>query len=219
VRFYLGSDFHISRDDCDLDGVRIFCERAKIDGCKVILNGDIFDVLYEPVDYIGSEYQDVIRELTGINYLYMIGNHDNFIQRVPILTPWAYPSTVLYIDGKKWLIEHGHLIGKYACLFATMDIFGNSYRFREMVRWISKRTGFQWAGRKSDEAQFEQAAINKAMLHGCDVVYCGHTHVPKIREFGGVTYVNPGSAIKTKEYPNMTYIIYDNGRFFLEEAV
>jgi putative phosphoesterase len=46
-----------------------------------------------------------------------------------------------------------------------------------------------------------------------DILLCGHTHVPKIEECGGVTYLNPGSAAIPKEGSWNGYMTYEDGVF------
>lgn len=45
------------------------------------------------------------------------------------------------------------------------------------------------------------------------VVLSGHTHVPKLEESDGVTYMNPGSVSIPKENSHHGYMIFENGVF------
>ena len=45
------------------------------------------------------------------------------------------------------------------------------------------------------------------------VVLSGHTHVPKLEESDGVTYMNPGSVSIPKENSHHGYMIFENGGF------
>ena len=46
-----------------------------------------------------------------------------------------------------------------------------------------------------------------------DVLLCGHTHVPVIKEMDGFTYINPGSVSIPKENSPHSAMIYENGSF------
>ena len=38
------------------------------------------------------------------------------------------------------------------------------------------------------------AAVNRARDAGADVLLCGHTHIPRYEDYGGLQLLNPGSA-------------------------
>ena len=38
------------------------------------------------------------------------------------------------------------------------------------------------------------AAVNRARETGADVLLCGHTHIPRYEDYGGLQLLNPGSA-------------------------
>ena len=46
-----------------------------------------------------------------------------------------------------------------------------------------------------------------------DILLCGHTHIPVIREHENYTYINPGSVSIPKENSKHSYIIFENGNF------
>ena len=46
-----------------------------------------------------------------------------------------------------------------------------------------------------------------------DVLLCGHTHVPAVKEMDGFTYINPGSVSIPKENSPHSAMIYENGSF------
>ena len=45
------------------------------------------------------------------------------------------------------------------------------------------------------------------------VLLCGHTHIAKIAEHEGFTYVNPGSVSIPKEGTGHGYMIFEDGEF------
>lgn len=53
----------------------------------------------------------------------------------------------------------------------------------------------------------------EAKLQNGDVLLCGHTHVPTVKESENFVYINPGSVSIPKENSPNSYIIYENGEF------
>ena len=47
-----------------------------------------------------------------------------------------------------------------------------------------------------------------------DILLCGHTHVPKIAEHEGFTYLNPGSVSIPKEDSPHSYLLLKDGTFY-----
>ena len=48
-------------------------------------------------------------------------------------------------------------------------------------------------------------------------VLSGHTHVPKLDEASGVTYMNPGSVSIPKENSHHGYMVFENGKFLWKD--
>ena len=46
-----------------------------------------------------------------------------------------------------------------------------------------------------------------------DILFCGHTHVPKINRHEKYIYMNTGSVSIPKENSPHSYVIYENGKF------
>ena len=44
-----------------------------------------------------------------------------------------------------------------------------------------------------------------------DILFCGHTHVPKINRHETYTYMNTGSVSIPKENSPHSYVVYENG--------
>lgn len=49
-------------------------------------------------------------------------------------------------------------------------------------------------------------------VHAGDVLLYGHTHIPMVRESGGITFANPGSVSIPKAGSSRGYILYESGR-------
>ena len=50
-----------------------------------------------------------------------------------------------------------------------------------------------------------------------DLLIHGHTHIPVIQKTGDMLYLNPGSLAIPKEGSPRSYMIYENGTFFLRK--
>ena len=50
-------------------------------------------------------------------------------------------------------------------------------------------------------------------LSSGDILFCGHTHVPKINKHEKYTYMNTGSVSIPKENSPHSYVVYENGNF------
>jgi UDP-2,3-diacylglucosamine pyrophosphatase LpxH len=59
---------------------------------------------------------------------------------------------------------------------------------------------------------FEKQLAYQAKKRGCDTVICGHIHQPSDKMVSDVHYLNCGDWIENK-----SYIIYNNGKFELNE--
>lgn len=46
-----------------------------------------------------------------------------------------------------------------------------------------------------------------------DILFCGHTHIPKVTEHGNYVYMNTGSVSIPKENSPHSYVIFENGNF------
>ena len=51
-----------------------------------------------------------------------------------------------------------------------------------------------------------------------DVYIQGHTHVPMMKEEKGVLYLNPGSITNPRGMSEKSYILYQDGTFYLKEV-
>jgi hypothetical protein len=69
---------------------------------------------------------------------------------------------------------------------------------------VGEKTIFATHGQKLDE--------QKTLTKSVNVVFSGHTHVSKLKEEGGVLWVNPGSISIPKENTKPSYAVIETGR-------
>lgn len=58
---------------------------------------------------------------------------------------------------------------------------------------------------------------NPPRLQKGDILLCGHTHVPSLREHDSFVYMNPGSVSIPKENSHHGYMIYEKGTFLWKD--
>jgi len=206
---YIISDWHWTNPACSLAATDRVLDRAEEDDALILDAGDLFDCWYRDVEHIREVYHSRIQRIQKRLFFKVAGNHDSAVLHVqPVLSPTSYPFRAVMVDGRVWYVEHGHLIGKWACLFKKLDEYDEKWWFRKVGRWVIKQDFLSEAGRKYDDPEFKFAAIRKAKLKGATVVVIGHNHIQEIyRDVTGqmeVTYVNPGTALGDR----CTYIVY-----------
>ena len=74
------------------------------------------------------------------------------------------------------------------------------------ILWLDGRTVYATHGHNYNEGKLPPLAEG-------DILFNGHTHVPKCTDHGTYTYMNPGSVSIPKENSPHSYIIYENGVF------
>lgn len=167
---------------------------------RLILNGDIFDDLN--FNRLNSEHWDVLslfRHLSKYSeVVWVIGNHDGRADILSRLLGVTVRNDYQWKVGrKKFLAIHGHQYDRFISDKPIIgNLAGNIFYFLKrfegkneaLTRWISKHNR-SWL-RMSDEVAF--GAIKYAKSKGADHVFCGHTHLARTLEIGGIKYYNSG---------------------------
>ena len=58
---------------------------------------------------------------------------------------------------------------------------------------------------------------NLPPMGNCNILLCGHTHIPKFVRHGGYTYINPGSVSIPKEGSLRGYMIYEDKKIIRKD--
>lgn len=167
---------------------------------RLILNGDIFDDLN--FNRLNSEHWDVLslfRHLSKYSeVVWVIGNHDGRADILSRLLGVTVRNDYQWKVGrKKFLAIHGHQYDRFISDKPVVgNLAGNVFYFLKrfegkneaITRWISKHNR-SWL-RMSDEVAF--GAIKYAKSKGADHIFCGHTHLARTLEIGGIKYYNSG---------------------------
>ena len=145
---------------------------------KVVLNGDTFDLCKSAYSDIAARNEKLISYLTGINALFVKGNHD-------ISLPFGQKHFgVINGKGEKIYIEHGHR-GDFINGTAVGRFIGKMfYRFLKCVTRVSFIQALYYGYLEQDEGLKGHRYYNsyKYLRHAVklhrkyDVVILGHTH-------------------------------------------
>jgi len=226
MRVIIASDFHLKfheneEDIARHDRVIGFLNSLIGKTDLLILNGDIFDLWYVWKNVIIKGYFPLLKKLadireSGCRIVFIAGNHDFWFRDflTNFLDMEVYPNNFTEeIDGKKLLVSHGDL-------FTSNDL---RYKiFRSLVRnrfvmWlfgilppdlalnIGKNMSRSSRRKRSAENKMqirEKGLIEFAQKHfpNFDIVVMGHSHLPKIMNFGNGIYANAGDWIVHNSY-------------------
>lgn len=213
------SDLHADRWGPDrLAAFRDFLYYVRATATRLVLNGDLLDL--PPVE--GEELSDQVKAvlgelvalpLTGVELVYLPGNHDIALRGLPMSLPnfqLAYPRVIFGIGPKRVYVEHGHYYdplfnGGYDMLEALRKFTGydvgrvavDTWKAitRLLQRADSSRTenGVGRAGLPEGLGKlWEQAAERAREEYQCDYVLFGHTHSPKPPGARPDFYINTG---------------------------
>lgn len=170
---------------------------------QLILNGDVFDDLnFKRLSKSDWKFLSYIRKMSShkshAHVIWVIGNHDGVAEVLSHLLGIEVLEEYLWSDnGKIYLALHGHQFDSFITENARLtDIASYLYLLLQKVdsqeqqlsRWV-KRTSKKWLQLSESSAD---DAIEYARKCGAQAVFCGHTHIPLIKEKDGVLYCNSG---------------------------
>lgn len=203
---------------------------------KLILNGDIIDILQFKKRYFPKSHLSVIKKImdfaaNGTEVIYITGNHDEMLRKftdIEIGNISIVNKLVLNLDGKKAWFFHGDVFDISMQNAKWMTKLG-SYSYDMLIlfnRLINKC--LDKLGKERDSLSkkikgavtyvhdFENVAANLAIKNGYDYVVCGHIHKPKIltkeRKRGKTMYLNSGDWVENftaLEYQFKRWKIYN----------
>lgn len=196
------SDIHLGSANCQAKYLVHFLESLRHGSMttkRLILNGDVFD----SIDFRRLKKQhwrilSMIRKLSDeIEITWINGNHDGPAEIVSHLLGVTCTDEIIVHSGDaKILFLHGHrfdqFISRYPLLTWAADRIYNflqkvdqSHYFAKLAKRNSKM--FLRCAQK-----IEADSTKYAAKKGCDVVCCGHTHLPVANTMGPVRYYNSG---------------------------
>lgn len=216
------SDIHLGTYGCQAE--RLYKYLQSIDPGILILNGDIIDVWAFNKKYFPKSHMKVIGKIIkmaseGTKVHYLLGNHDDAFRRYGNFSMGNIQmgnKLLLDLDGRQTWIFHGDVFDlsiQHTKLLAKLG--GKAYDFLILINALVNRIcdKFGWEkfslSRKIKESvklavkyvqDFEDMAIEHAILKNYDQVICGHLHSPVIREVkherGSILYLNSGDWVE-----------------------
>lgn len=197
-------------------------ERSTID--KVVIVGDFLDLWVSPIGGALSEARPFLEymftEYSGRVH-YILGNHDEDLEALKGVVPRIHKSLRFPIGDKVGVALHGHVIDPDK-LVRT--------RVARIAAWIVNKFN-KWGRIDTRKSLISLAAmiendINKELLKEYeqrivdifigkyDFVITGHTHVPCIKRFGSLVYINTGDQMQ-----HSTVVIGKSDGFYLYDYI
>jgi UDP-2,3-diacylglucosamine pyrophosphatase LpxH len=222
----LFSDLHIG--DTKSKHVQMYnflVSRADLD--SVIIAGDLFDLWVASAGRSFKEakyFLDYLYERFQGKIVYLTGNHDEDLQYVKSLH--GVPIKQFHhfnVGGKSVVVCHGHQYDHNFYLDKMTPMAKvNAWMVNRVDKWF-KTDVRKWLMSLSDAIQsdpmekilftYEHTLRQEfSGVHG--VIITGHTHLPCIKSFNGLTYINVGDSMQ-----HSTAVILEGTRFSLVDYV
>jgi UDP-2,3-diacylglucosamine pyrophosphatase LpxH len=196
------SDIHLGSKNCQAKYLVHFLEsirRGPMTTKRLILNGDVFD----SIDFRRLKKQhwrilSTIRKLSDqIEITWINGNHDGPAEIVShLLGVSCSDETIVQSGNAKILFLHGHRFDEFISRFPILTWVAD--RVYNFLQKIDKSHYFAKLAKRSSKMflrcakKIEADSTKYAEKQACDVVCCGHTHLPVVNEAGPIRYYNSG---------------------------
>lgn len=196
------SDIHLGSENCQAKYLVHFLHsvrRGELQAKHLVLNGDVFD----SIDFrrLKKHHWKILSELRKIademEVVWINGNHDGPAEIVShLLGVRCADEIVVESGGRKILFLHGHRFDEFITRYPFITFVAD--RVYNFLQRIDKSHSFaKFAKRRSKTflrcaQKIETDAVKYAAKLGCDVVCCGHTHLPVANTTGSVQYFNSG---------------------------
>lgn len=196
------SDIHLGSENCQAKYLAHFLHsvrRGELKAKHLVLNGDVFD----SIDFrrLKKHHWKILSELRKIademEVVWINGNHDGPAEIVShLLGVRCADEIVVESGGRRVLFLHGHRFDEFITRYPLITWVAD--RIYNFLQRIDKSHSFaKFAKRRSKTflrcaQKIEADAVRYAAKKGCDVVCCGHTHLPVENTNGPVQYFNSG---------------------------
>jgi predicted phosphodiesterase len=125
------------------------------------------------------------------------GNHDGPAEIVSHLLGVRCADEMVIESGRrKIMFLHGHRFDQFIARYPMITWMAD--RLYHFLQWIDKSHYFAKLAKRNSKTflrsaqKIEHDALKYAAKHACDVVCCGHTHLPVANTTGAVHYFNSG---------------------------
>lgn len=184
---------------------------------RLILLGDIFaDLNFGRLTKEHWRFLGLIRKLSNpkrkIEVVWVEGNHDQGLTVVMshLVGVRVYQEYRWEYEGLRHMAIHGHQFDRFMIQSMRLSYLGTLLYFQlqkldlkgKPVTRLIDRMNTRWSRMSPKVAA---GALTYAHLHGCDRIFCGHTHDAMYCEKDGTHYYNSGGWVDSK----LTYITVD----------
>jgi len=189
----IASDWHLTPRSPPWHGrlAAEFLRRGRADGASVILNGDVFDDLFEGPGRCARAHPEVAAEIEALRTLGRLrrtrGNHDPEAGEERIVLEWPGLGLVLVAHGhaadpvnRSWLGRLGDGISRR---FGRLGVVRGAAALAEAVARAA-------AGGRILQV-FRERCLELVAREGCELGVFGHVHAPHLAP--GDRYANAGS--------------------------
>ena len=213
------SDLHLGYTSTNSKKLFSFLQRVEAE--KIFLVGDIINISSF------SEHPDIVQFITMLHskpwkIIYISGNHEDNRKKHPLVSlsfeKDLFPKDKhIYYNGYNNIyIDHGHsfhnknmfhiLLKKYTIYFRTR--FKKEHKNRIEIKTITKHIKkdniyhqiLKPIAQKLLKNSFRSYMLSLAKQNRCDIVICGHFHIPEDRTFRDIRYINCGDWIKHNSF-------------------
>lgn len=216
------SDVHLGTYGCHARELLQYLKSIQPE--TLILNGDFIDIRQSKKTYFPKEHLQVLQYILKLSVkktkvYYITGNHDDLLRRYSNFSAGNIhlrDKLTFALGKKQYWVFHGDIFDvftKSSPLVARLggkgyDLLIYCNRLINRIRSFFGMARRSFAGRVKSNvkgavksvADFEDAAIRLAAQEQYDVVICGHSHQPKMREATyqdqHVLYLNSGDWVE-----------------------
>lgn len=230
---YFVADIHLERaETAKRDLFLSFVRMVKGKKGDLYILGDLFDYWANNRGVMkdNSAILEALGDLAsqGSKVAFLIGNRDLLLGE-KVLSRYGIDymdeQTVKNIDGKKILLTHGHLLctndvtfQKYRRtkwpIYRALDVVLPGFIENALARLFIQRSKQVIESQESWRLQFPEEAIKETFESGIQMIICGHSHKPMVKQYDGEHYfiVLPGWTSSRGGYLSMS-----NGEFLLKD--
>jgi UDP-2,3-diacylglucosamine pyrophosphatase LpxH len=242
------SDVHLGSSGSKAKELTNFLKQHSCE--KLILNGDIIDgwQLQKYGTWKKKHtrfFKHVLKmiEENDTKVIYLRGNHDDFLDQVLPLKVGNFSiqrDYILKVNNKKYYVTHGDIFDSittrlkwiaklgdigYTFLLWVNKLYNNYRTSRGMPYYsLSQVIKQKVKSAVSYISDFESQLAEVARIKGCDGIICGHIHLPAIKHFEEIVYLNSGdwveslSALVQDEQGEWSLMYYNETKFSTDLA-
>ncbi len=202
------SDIHYGKKN--IKGSKMFIEflNSFQDYDIMILNGDVFDFLWDSVEKRYNENGKFLNELytLGKPIVFIPGNHDYWGEKTIKRYGFIYKPAgfIMKQNGKKFFFHHGDGFNRFDIGYLALQSFSHSKFVINVLNLLFTPSFFKFilpkisrtdVFRPHSECEvnyLEKRSYIIAKKYGVDSVILGHSHFPIIHERNAIIYGNSG---------------------------